>query len=316
MLMFYLIVETNVMEKLFGYLRNSELKRHCSCIKAHFAIKLLTLNVIILACPISSSAKHLSEGATIKTTFCEEPICEEIINKDTSAACIEIQDTISHNSINYSFKPTQLIVPVSLLAVGITGVYAMHDFNNTIRDRFSGYKKGHSFKADDYIQYSTAIGYLGLGFIPDIRTRSDFRQRLMAGVTAYAIMAIAVNTMKYTFKHPRPGSGARNSFPSGHSATAFTGAELMRIEYGNWIGLAGYSIAVTVGALRIYNDKHWITDVLGGAAIGILSARIGYWLIPLEQKLFRLDKKTKSNNAIAVLPMIGDTNGVNLSLMF
>lgn len=96
----------------------------------------------------------------------------------------------------------------------------------------------------------------------------------------------------------------------------FTGAELMRIEYGNGIGLASYAVAVTVGALRIYNDRHWITDVFGGAAIGILSARIGYWLLPFERKLFGLDKKKTSVQDVAILPMIGNTTGVSLSLQF
>ncbi len=236
------------------------------------------------------------------------------------------------NNNEYSFKPTQLIVPGALLAAGITGVYTWDNFKNTVRDNFSGYKKGHTFKADDYLQYTTAAGYLGLGFIPGIKSRSDFKQRLMAGVTAYAVMTIAVNAMKYSFKHPRPGSGTRNSFPSGHSATVFAGAELMRIEYGNYIGIAGYAVAVTVGALRIYNDRHWITDVFGGAAIGILSARIAYWLLPLEQKLFKLNKPQSPNNTqdsnnphdptkspdktLALLPMIGQTNGLSLSLQF
>lgn len=217
----------------------------------------------------------------------------------------------------YCFRPRQLIVPGIFLTVGITGVYALDGMKNAFRENISGYKADRKFRADDYIQYATAVGYLGLGFIPQLKTRSQgFRDRLMAGVTAYAVMAVVVNTMKYSFRHPRPDSGARNSFPSGHSATVFTGAELMRIEYGNGIGLASYAVAVTVGALRIYNDRHWITDVFGGAAIGILSARIGYWLLPFERKLFGLDKKKTSVQDVAILPMIGNTTGVSLSLQF
>lgn len=238
-----------------------------------------------------------------------------------------LNDTIANEGSNlsgidssvgsmYSFKPTQLIVPGVLLAAGIAGTYTLDGFKNTIRDHFSGYKKGHKFRADDYIQYSTAVGYVGLGFIPGVKTRGDFRQRVMAGVTAYAVMAVAVNALKYSFKHPRPDTGTKNSFPSGHSATVFTGAELMRIEYGNYVGIAGYAVAVTVGALRIYNDRHWITDVLGGAAIGILSARIGYWLLPFEQRLFKLDKKKNNDKAIAILPILGETNGMAFSMQF
>lgn len=236
---------------------------------------------------------------------------------DTTTSIKDNTTKYANNNISeYRFKPTQLIVPGALMAVSITGVFTLNDFKNSVRDKFSGYKKGHTFKADDYIQYTTAIGYVGLGFIPGVKCRSEFNDRLRAGITAYAIMAISVNAMKYSFKHPRPGSGTRNSFPSGHSATVFTGAELMRIEYGNYIGLVGYAVAVTVGALRIYNDRHWVTDVLGGAAIGILSARAGYWLLPLEKKIFKLNKNKNRNKSFAILPMIGETNGLDLTMTF
>ena len=80
--------------------------------------------------------------------------------------------------------------------------------------------------------------------------------------------------------------------------------------------MAAYAVAITVGALRIYNDRHWITDVLGGVGIGILSARIGYWLLPFERKLFKLDKNKDNDKAIAILPMIGETNGMSFSMQF
>lgn len=229
----------------------------------------------------------------------------------------ESVDTIStpQSQHFYRFRPNQLIAPGALLAAGITGVYAFDGFRNSIRHRFNGKSCGHGTLADNYIQYAPAAVYLGLGFIPGVKHRSDWRERLMAGVTAYAVMTVVNNVMKVSFREPRPDSGARNSFPSGHSATAFTGAELMRIEYGNWVGLAGYAAAATVGALRIYNDRHWINDVLGGAAIGIISARIGYWLVPLERRLFRLDKK-KDIAGAALLPMVGEANGVAFALTF
>ena len=48
---------------------------------------------------------------------------------------------------------------------------------------------------------------------------------------SYATMGILVNSMKFAFREKRPDSGARNSFPSGHTATAFMGAEFLYKEY-------------------------------------------------------------------------------------
>lgn len=215
---------------------------------------------------------------------------------------------------DYTFSPQKVIIPTAVFAAGVTGTYLLDEFKNLVRDNLSWHKYGSKTKVDEYLQYSTIAGYVGIGFIPGVRSRCVFKERLMAGVTAYAVMAVAVNAMKYSFRHPRPDQTRRNSFPSGHSATVFTGAELMRIEYGSYIGMAGYAVGIVVGALRIYNDRHWITDVIGGAAIGILSARVGYWLLPYERKLFGLDRKKNSNPSFALLPMIGETNGLSFSL--
>lgn len=238
----------------------------------------------------------------------------------------------------YNFKPTQLIAPSVLLAAGIAGVYTFDSFRDNIRHTFSGKRHGHQTTADDYLQYVNAPAYLALGFIPGLKHRYDFTGRILGGVTAYAIMAAMTNIMKVAFKEKRPDTNETNSFPSGHSATAFTGAELIRLEYGNLVGLAGYAMAATVGYLRIHNDRHWINDILGGAAIGILSARIAYWLLPWERSLFKLDNKTKiypssTNNIdkypyprpehkkspgadLVILPLVGQTNGLSLTLTY
>ena len=92
------------------------------------------------------------------------------------------------------------------------------------------------------------------------------------------------------------------SFPSGHTATVFMGAELVRMEYKDsspLYGIGAYTIACGVAFLRLYNERHWCNDVLAGAGIGILSARIGYWLLPFEKKLFGLDKKKSRVNLAA-----------------
>ena len=97
-------------------------------------------------------------------------------------------------------------------------------------------------------------------------------------------------------------SNAPGSFPSGHTATAFMGAELIRREYGNAWGAGAYLLAGGIGFLRIYNDRHWLGDVLAGAGFGILAANIAYWLLPLERKLFGWDKRKRKTTALQLLP--------------
>lgn len=102
----------------------------------------------------------------------------------------------------------------------------------------------------------------------------------------------------------RPDSSDHFSFPSGHTAQAFVSAEFLRQEYKDvspWIGVAGYAVAVTTGAMRMYNNKHWFNDVVAGAGVGILSTRISYWLYP-KLKNIVLRKTTRPGTGTIIAP--------------
>jgi len=109
---------------------------------------------------------------------------------------------------------------------------------------------------------------------------------LDAGAMYMASVGLAygiVVPIKHLTAQTRPDSSDLLSFPSGHTAVAFAGAEALRQEYRGkspWIGAAGYGAAILTGYLRMYNNKHWISDVAAGAGVGILSARIVYWGYP------------------------------------
>ena len=184
-----------------------------------------------------------------------------------------------------SFSPGQLIAPAALIIAGSLGVSTDFGvgFRWMVHDEMDSIRKGPC-RVDDVIQFVPLAMDLGLGFT-GVPTRHNFRDRALVTVTAYATTAVLVNTLKYTVREARPWSGTSNSFPSGHTAVAFTAAEIVRIEYGPWFGLAAYSIGVATAFMRVYNGRHWITDTFAGAGIGILSAHIGYWMLPLEQRL-------------------------------
>ena len=89
------------------------------------------------------------------------------------------------------------------------------------------------------------------------------------------------NSIAPTFRGPfyklEPGpSGATNSsFPSGHTALVFAASTVYALEYRHhpWIPVFSYSIATLVGISRMTENKHWPTDLLAGAALGILCGR-------------------------------------------
>ena len=140
-----------------------------------------------------------------------------------------------------------------------------------------------SFKTgiDDYSQYFGPAMTLGLK-IGGVEGRSDWGRFLASAAMSYGIMAGFVNGIKYTAKEMRPDGSTANSWPSGHTATSFVGATILHKEYGltvsPWYSIAGYGVATATGVMRVLNNRHWVSDVLSGAGIGIMSTEIAYAL--------------------------------------
>ena len=137
---------------------------------------------------------------------------------------------------------------------------------------------------DDYTQFFGPAMVVGLK-LGGYEGRSDWPRLLASAAMSYATMAILVNGIKYTAKEMRPDGSSANSWPSGHTATAFVGATLLHKEYGltrsPWWSVAGYGVATATGVMRVLNNRHWISDVMSGAGIGILSGELGYALCDL-----------------------------------
>ncbi len=134
---------------------------------------------------------------------------------------------------------------------------------------------------DDYSQYFGPVATVGLK-LAGYEGRSDWPRLAASAAMSYAIMAAFVNGIKYTAKEMRPDGSSANSWPSGHTATSFVGATLLHKEYGltrsPWFSVAGYGVATATGVMRVLNNRHWVSDVLSGAGIGIMSTELGYAL--------------------------------------
>ena len=73
----------------------------------------------------------------------------------------------------------------------------------------------------------------------------------------------------------RHGPGIHTSFPSAHTSNIFTTATVFATLYHDhrWVPPVAYGLATLVGLSRIYDNAHWASDVMTGAAIGFLSAK-------------------------------------------
>ncbi len=210
-----------------------------------------------------------------------------------------LPDSLSVRSDETKIRPAGILIPASLITVGAVGAsngWFVKHVDKKVKDQLDEWRGDSRCHFDDYLQYFPAVSHLGLSLL-GVEAKHSYSERIAVLATSYLTLGILVNGIKYTAKRARPDSYARNSFPSGHTATAFMGAELVRIEYKNsspWYGVGAYVIATGVACMRLYNERHWTSDVLAGAGIGILSARIGYWLLPFEKRLFHLKGKEES----------------------
>lgn len=212
---------------------------------------------------------------------------------------------------------SQFIIPTALITYGVLTRTTEslqqldHSTNNEVKEHM-----GKQIPYDDYMQFAPAVAVYGLDLV-GIKAKHNFRDRTLVMATSYLIMGATVQTMKNTIDIERPDGSNTHSFPSGHTATAFVGAHILFKEYKDasiWIGVSGYAVATATGTMRVLNKKHWVSDVVTGAGIGILSAELGYMLLPVWHNLLGIKEKDKS---LVVMPIASPENmGIALAYTF
>lgn len=253
-----------------------------------------------------------------KKTACSLLLCFSLISTvHAQAENSEIEYSDSTRTMASKFEYKQLIIPATLM------IYGTIEASVAPKYRMLNYAIGHevivhqpeSFQIDDITQYVPAASVYALN-LAGIKGKNNFKDRtIILGMSAL-FTAITVNSIKYTVREERPDKSASNSFPSGHTAVAFMGAEFLWQEYKDvsvWYGIAGYAVAAGTGAFRVYNNKHWVGDVAFGAGLGMLCTKAAYWLYPTVQKSFQ--GKNKSRNNITLLPYYnGQQTGLSFSI--
>lgn len=181
----------------------------------------------------------------------------------------------------YKVMDDLTFVGVPVFLAGIIAKSEKSAFRQNTKDNKHTLLTDFKTGIDDYSQFFGPVMTTGLK-IAGVEGRSDWGRYLASTAMSYAIMAGFVNGIKYTAKEMRPDGSTANSWPSGHTATAFVGATILHKEYGMtrspWYSVAGYGVATATGVMRVLNNRHWISDVLSGAGIGIMSTELAYAL--------------------------------------
>ncbi len=287
-------------------------------------IVIATLAALVM-CAINAWGSHLQYnmvGVTdsLAYTYIQPIDTDTIPQAMADSTSLHAGDTLAHKSLpagerllrNKYFQMTYIGVPLVVAGIATQGYTSdrFHDLRNAYVPNFDE-------PYDDYLQYAPAVATIVLKAC-GVEGRSSWERMIVSDAFSAVIMAGVTQGLKHTVKTLRPDNSAYNSFPSGHTATAFTCAHILHKEYGcvsPWISVGGYTVATAVGISRQLNNRHWISDVLAGAGIGILATELGYFLADLIYKDKGLNVIDQPNLVIPQKPsQLGLTMGLTLPL--
>lgn len=217
----------------------------------------------------------------------------------------------SAGTIKSGFQP--YIIPTVLIGYGALSLEAkpFKNLNHSVQHQIVTNNPYFSTHADEYLWLVPTAAVYGLNAI-GIQGKNNLRDRTVIVLIANVISQGGSQITKRIIHETRPDLSDNQSFPSAHTAAAFTAAEFLYQEYKGvspWIGYGGYAVAAATGVLRMYNNQHYLGDVLAGAGLGILSTKVAYTVYPFVAKhLF----KNYSFKTVAVPAYIQGSPGFSL----
>jgi len=203
------------------------------------------------------------------------------------------------DSINRKKIWTKSILPVSLIAAG--SLMSGSRFEKDIKENIiHSVGEDYYLPIDDYLVFVPVVE-MYVADIAGVKSRNHwFDQTKNLFISNLLTMGITYG-LKYATNKTRP-NGSPHSFPSGHTTFAFTNATVLYNEFNDTspvLAYSGYAVAIVAGSFRMINNKHWLSDVMVGAGIGILVTNLVYYFEPFKN--FNPFKKTKN---MVLIPQI------------
>lgn len=212
-------------------------------------------------------------------------------------------DAQSVDSLNPKPVYKKAIIPAAMMATGLLLTNSTFE-KNLQSDIRNGVGNTFYFAIDDYAQY-VPIATMYIADMVGVKAKNHWFDQSKYLLISNIISSGITHSLKNIINKTRP-NGGDYSFPSGHTTFAFTNASVVYQEFKGsspLIAYSGYAFAATTGTFRVLNNKHWVSDVLVGAGIGILVTELVYYFEPLKGF-----NPFKNSERISFVPNIGEDN--------
>lgn len=219
-----------------------------------------------------------------------------------SSQVIQVSAPTRHQQLSYLMPGLLIASGTALMLDRDADEFFLSNFE--VREERNEKFLNFSSHLDDYLQHAPSLTAFSFS-VAGLKGRHDLPNQAALFLKSELLMLGVVYSLKYTVGEARPDTGRKNSFPSGHTAQAFTAATFFAKEYGYksvWITIGSYTVATTVGVFRMLNNRHWISDVLVGAGIGMLSTELVYrthqnrWRTRTKASSLRIDPFSASGS--------------------
>lgn len=182
-----------------------------------------------------------------------------------------------------NFRKLFLWILICILTLCALRYGVLESANQYIYNLRNTHIPSFAYRYDDFLPYLPLTIMFGLK-IAGIKSRSNWTQMLVATVFSFALMVITVSSIKSLAGVLRPDGSDLLSFPSGHTGNLLLHQQF--VVQGIWqesilVSVVAYLPAVVTGITRQLNNRHWLSDVVGGAVIGIVAVEAGYFFTDL-----------------------------------
>nr|WP_220482986.1 phosphatase PAP2 family protein [Rufibacter quisquiliarum] len=197
--------------------------------------------------------------------------------------------------IKRAVVPSVILIAAGISTIRDNGFYSSYDASRDARRAFPNFQT----KADDYLFFVPIVGLYSFNLFSS-QNKHDIRRQTGLLLASGLLTTAMTYPIKISTGVERP-NGEPRAFPSGHTSYAFTIATIVDKEFRDkspWISVGSYTIASATGVMRVLNNEHWMSDVLAGAGIGILSVNAVYFV---HDRIMR-NKGLNATLAPTVLP--------------